>query len=246
MPEYNHYTLRTIKLLKFFLVLVLVVITILLFIYFPKSTLNTEHKRNNISRYPYPEPEHKIRKFSFDSVFGGRKILSIEADLFSINKKKLGFLRFGLMDVAMFKNANVQIFGSSKKTDTHEKQQNRFKSLIFNDIFSKDTLPAFLTKRIFSVRMEPVCIKFYDDNVIITEISSNSATIRLKKQDILFKGHVRVVSESKSLTTSQLRLLPEKAIIEINQHYILKTIEEQIEGHKLTTDIFLNSMEQQN
>ena len=220
--------------------------SILIFSFYHKRTSNIEHKPNNASGYRYPESQHEITRFYFNSIVNGRKILSIEADRFSINKKKLGFLSFGLMDVAMFKNATIQIFGKNIEAKHHTGQQNQPQSVTFNDILQKDAFHAFSTKRVLSVEMEPVCIKLHDDTAVVTEITANSATIRLKNRDILFKGHVRVISGPKLLTTSQLKLFPENSIIETDRHYILKTNEKQIEGQQLTTDIFLKTVMHQN
>jgi lipopolysaccharide assembly outer membrane protein LptD (OstA) len=104
----------------------------------------------------------------------------------------------------------------------------------------KDALPSFSTKRIFSIIIEPVCLNLQDENSLLTQITSNSAIIRLTKQNILFKGGVQVVSGDKSLITERLNLFTENSVMKADRHFILKTSEKKIEGNHITVDMFLN------
>ncbi len=111
--------------------------------------------------------------------------------------------------------------------------------MTFKGVFSKDVLPSFKAKKISSIVMEPVCVELHDEKTVVTQISADWATIRLKRRDILFKGDVKVVSGPRVLTTSRLSLFPENAIIRCDQHFILKTPEKELKGERLTSDIFL-------
>jgi len=214
-----------------------------------------EDNHKNISHYKQRHrPRHEIRGFSFNSSQDGRKVISIKADRFSIKKKKLGFLSFGLMNEARFDNAIIHIYGrdetevGGRRSEVGKRQKSELarrqsgggqKNLTFKGIFSKDSLPSFQVKRISSIVMEPVCLELHDEQSSVTRISAASAVIRLKKRYILFKGNVRVVSGSRVLTTSRLSLFPENAVIRCDQHFTLKTPEKELKGDRLTSDIFL-------
>lgn len=187
-------------------------------------------------------PRHEIRGFRFYSTSDGKKIISIKADSFSIQKKKLGFFRFGLMNEARLENAFIHMYGRGRKPDESDNNLKPWEYLTFNNVFSRDALPSSRIKRISSIVMEPVHIELHDEQSVVTKISAASAAIRLKKRDIFFKGDVTVVSGSRLLTTDQLSMLPEKAVMKTDRHFILKTPEKQWEGHRLTTDIFLRSL----
>jgi len=161
-------------------------------------------------------------------------MLSIKADNFTIEKKKVGFFRLGFINVAVFENAVIDIYLKRKLSDN--------RSNFIRDAFPslKEALPSFSTKRISSITLKPVCLKLLDGNALFTQITSKVAIIRLKKHNILFKGNVQVVSGDKRLYTECLTFLPEESIMKTEQHFILKTSQKNLEGKKLTVDIFLN------
>jgi hypothetical protein len=177
----------------------------------------------------------EFRGFRYDGNLGGKRVISIKADRFSIEKKKLGFLRFGLMNVALFENAFIRIYGD-KPDESHENSKQK---LSFKGSFSKETLPSFPVKRISSIVMEPIDVELHDEHSAVTRISAASATLGLRKRIIVFKGDVRVVSEDRVLTADRLNLLLETAVIKTGGNFLLKAPGKQREGHRLTTDIFL-------
>ena len=194
----------------------------------------------DVSSYRHLGPRHDIRGFRFDSNYEGRKVLSIKADRFSIQKKKLGFFRFGLMNEARLENALVRIYGKAGKGEAAASQD-----LTFDDAFLGETIPSFSVKRVSSVVLEPINVELHNDDSVVTRISAASAAIRLAKRDILFKGGVKVVSGSRVLKTDQLSIEPENALMKTDRHFILESPEEKWEGQKLTTDLFLRFITQQ-
>ena len=226
------------KTLKTFLGMVVLIClaSLIIFYFYLQRASNVNNHRKDISHYRHSRPRHVIQGFRFDSNNGGKRVISIKADRFSIQNKKLGFFRLGLMNEAIFENAFIHLYGRGRLS---KDKSDDWQDLTFKDVFSRETLPSFPIKRISSIMMEPVCLKLHDEQFVVTQISASSASIRLKKRDILFKGDVRVVSGSRVLTTDRLRMLPDKAVIKIDRQFILKTPEKQWEGSHLTTDIFL-------
>jgi hypothetical protein len=176
----------------------------------------------------------QIKGFKFDSFDDGKNILSIKTDKFTVEKKKLGFFRFGLINVAIFKNAKIDVYLKRSVSSNDD-------SFISEALPSlKDALPSFSIKRISSIIIEPICLNFRDGNHLLTQITSNSAIIGLTKQNILFKGGVHVVSGNRSLTTEGLNFFSEKSVMKINRHFILQKPEKKIEGNTITLDMYLN------
>lgn len=224
-----------LRLYRFFLLLLVCLVVVgLIFLLLRQRTLTTHNNAPEVPSQRHSQYRLKIKGVQFDSLHNGEKILSIKADNFTIEKKKLGFFRLGLINVAIFENAVIDIYFKRKLSDNG------------SDFISEalpslsDALPSFSTKRISSIIIEPVCLNLRDENSLLTQITSKSAIIRLKKHNIIFKGDVQVVSDNKSLSTERLTLLPEKSIMKTEGHFILKTSQKKPEGEQLTVDIFLN------
>lgn len=207
-------------------------------LYYHQSASNTENVREGVSIYRQARLRHEIQGFRFDSNSDGKRVILIKADRFGIQNKKVGFFRFGLMNEAILENAVVDLYGWCKQSE--DNKSDNWRDSIFNDVFSKETFLFFSVKRISSVLMEPVCVNFHREDLVVTEISASRAVVRLRKRDILFKGAVKVVSGSRVLTTDYLRMLLDKAVIKIDRQFIMKAPGQQWEGRHLTTDIFLN------
>ena len=208
--------------------------------YYNHYSSNNENNRKDISRYPFPKSRHIIKGLHFDGWHEGKKVITIEADKFSVEKKKLGFFRFGLMNVARFENAFIHIFGKGLLAGHGTDKPHQ--DLTFKDIFSKETLPALPIKKVFSVEIRPVCVELHDEKSVVMKISADFASIRIKKRDIFFKGHVRVESGPNSLTTDTLSFDPDTAVIKTNDHFILKSPEKQEKGNRLKADLFLRQI----
>ena len=187
-----------------------------------------------------------IRGFSYDADYKGKRAISIKADRFSIQKKKLGFFRFGLMNEARFENAIIHIYGrgrfSGNSRGGSHKNVKLEQNLTFKDAFSRESLPSSPIKRISSIVMEPVYVALHDEQSVVTKISASWASIRLKQRDILFKGNVRVASGPRVLKTARLSMLPEKGVMKTNRGFLLRTPGKELKGNLLSTDIFLNPL----
>lgn len=221
------------------------------FFYFHYRASNSGQDSREASFRRYPKPRLEIKGFRYEGNHDGQKVISIRADKFSIQKKKLGFFRFGLMNEARLANAYIHLYGRSGQTENSEvggrsgqteKRSDGYglqRNLTFKGIFSKDVFPSFPVKKISSIVMQPVCLELHDEKTVVAKISADSAAIRLKRRDILFQGNVKVVSGTRVLNTDRLSLRPESAVIQTNRPFMLKTPEKQYEGQGLITDIFL-------
>ncbi len=101
------------------------------FVYY--SNKNRVDQREVAEKASLPRRNHAIRHefkgFQYTGSYEGRKIISIQADKFNIQKKKYGFFRFALVNEARLENAVIHLYGSrtehtSEKTDTIKKISN--------------------------------------------------------------------------------------------------------------------------
>jgi hypothetical protein len=181
----------------------------------------------------------KVEGFRFDSIKDGEKIFSIKADNFTIEKKKLGFLRLGLINTAVLNNAVLDIYLNENNTKSSENGSDFFKSSLPS---LSESLPSLPTKRISSVRIEPMCLNLWGEKYLITQITSKIAIIGFKKQNILFEGNVQVTSGDKLLSANRLKFSPENSLMKTEGHFIFKTGQKMIEGERISVDFFLNIM----
>ncbi len=195
----------------------------------------------------HPEPRHKIDGFGYQGSSNGQTVISIKADRFSLQKKKIGFFRFGLLNEARLDNAVVHIYGNVRPAqDTADGLPNKpGRILTFNNLFRKDFIKESMfglpLKRISAILMQPAKVVLHDEQSVVTRITASSAVIRLKQRDIIFKGNVKAVSGSAVLTTDRLIMIPESAILKTGGSFVLQTPVMKKEGRQLTTDIFLSS-----
>lgn len=204
---------------------VVVVVGGMTFVHYQHRFSKRQVVHQDISHYKHSGDRVKIRGFQYDGHYEGKRIISIKGDQFTIEKKKLSFFRLGLTNVARFKGAVIDIYGTGRMS--------------LEKAFTKEALSSFPAKRISSIVIEAVKLNLHNEKFLVTQISASSATIRFKKRDILFEGNVKVVSGPKSLETARLMLLPESAVIKTDRHFVLKTPERQFDGEHLTTDMFL-------
>lgn len=231
--------MRTLKLSRFCLVSILVLCmggTTLLFVQKRASIFSHAHP-SEVSSQSHSNYRLKVEGFCFDSFKDGDKVFSIKAENFTIEKKKLGFLRLGLINTAVFNNAVLDIY----LTENNAKSSDSGSDLVKASLPSlSKSLPTLPTKRISSIRIEPMCLNLWDEKTLFTQITSKIAIIGFKKQNIIFEGNVQVVSGDKHLSANRLKFYPENYLMETEGHFIFKTDQKRIEGEQLSVDLFLN------
>jgi hypothetical protein len=234
------------KKLYFFSIFILI-IGVMAFIVYRYNASRPKAVTENVVLSPR-KSRVQIRGFEFNGYNEGEKVISIRADRFTVEKKKIGFLTTSLFNVANLKNTVIDIYGqgsvSEKGIATGLKEQ--ISGVTFKDTFSKDALPAFPGKSIASISMQPVSVNLYIGELPITRISASSAGIRMKQRDIVFQGDVKVISGEKTLMTDRLTFSADKATINIDSHFVLNMTEGQLEGERLSADIFLMSIDRCN
>ena len=175
------------------------------------------HIKNNISAVG---PSMAIRGFTFNGYDEGRRTLSIRADSFIVDKKKIGFFRCGLMNTAKLNNAVIDIYASeaaASHSDPHKNTLNSTTQKIvrridFPDLLIPDNLKSITKKRITAIEMSPVTIRIHDKKGVISSVCSKYAKISLKDQDIKFDTNVRVTAGSRILTTKHLAFIPKRSV----------------------------------
>ena len=149
---------------------------VMAFLYYQYRTSNHLRTPQEISHRRYRQHRLKIRGFEFDGIYEGKKVLSIKADKFTIEKRKLGFFRLGLMNVARFENGVIDIYGErehsaddaapkspGQRTDRFQINSKLSQGMTFKDVFRKESLPSVPIRRISSIMSEPISLNMHDE-----------------------------------------------------------------------------------
>jgi len=203
------------------------------------------HIKSNLSAVG---PRLAIRGFTFDGYHEGRRTLSIKADSFVVDKKKIGFFRCGLMNTANLNNGVIDIYAAeitashsdSNKNALNSTMQKIVKRIDFPDSLMPDNLKSITKKRITGIEMSPVTIRIHDKKGVISSVCSKYAKISLKdqdiKQDIKFDTNVRVTAGFTTLTTRHLAFIPKRSFFRTDHPFILKTDKRELKGNYLEID----------
>jgi len=242
MVNFNPFSRRALKMLLAVIVCAGFVAIVLIFYYHqtPSQIINTGTKR-----YSRSTPLYSMRGFTYTGTYDGKKVIWFRADRLVIDKQKIGFLKFALLNRVHFENTSIKLFGQPRvhTAKAGEKGSSSLPDWTFENTFTKESLPSLPVKRIAAIEFEPITVELYNDDILLTRISARMAKVRIRKRTIHFEGGVQVVSGEKILRTSRLTLLPEKEMVKIKGHYTLKAFGKEFEGYDLTTDFLLENNE---
>ena len=116
-----------------------------IFLSYYGDSSNRVDNRQEVSHYRHPKLRAEIKGFRFDGIREGKKTISIKADSFRVEKKKLGFFRFGLMNEARLENAAIDIYGQGGVPEEGSEQLysnvKHRDDLTFGDV-SSEALPS--------------------------------------------------------------------------------------------------------
>jgi len=240
------------------------------FFYVNKSTQSL--KKEEVLDDKYPRPKYEFTGMNYGFTYKGEKAISIEAARLRVQKMKIGFFRFGLINEARFDNATIRIYRrqydkqepSGKENVIQGKnignyQYNKPESAgnenvmqgkniggyhfpDFKEVFKDSQFIPIKKEMYSSVIMSPVCLEIYDDDKIVTEITAGFCKIKAIDMIMEFSGNVRVKSGEKVLMTSKLKATLKKGEITTNDQYQLQTLGKTINGKNITTDIYLKQV----
>ena len=239
---------------------VLIIISFLTFLSI--SIFFVAHERSKSSStekntfLPIKIKEPFIRGFQYSGFLGGRKTITIKAAKFSIQKKKFGLFKLSPLKIAMFRGAEIDLFGETvqqvkgrsqlwKASMDKENSPPTKNEISFKRAISRETLPSAMLKGGVSAICKPVKINLYVDDALLTKIQADKAIVDPRKRRMILRHSIQVTSGSSHLVTDRLTIYPEAGLFEVENNYVLKTQEEAIRGEKLTTDFSLRKVNMQ-
>lgn len=201
----------------------------------PSRQANQTNEQTKPSHYIPSKPRVEIIGLNYDLNFKGETKLQLKADRFLIRKKKLGLIRFGLAQEALFENAEVSFFVKKKLPSL----QGVSNFSLIDILASPDNN---YSNRLVSLVMAPVSIFFYDENYKVSQIHAKSASFNMIKKEFVFLGNVRMEAGGKNIKTNKLIFNPEKEEIYIPGNSLLEIQGAKKARESIISDVFLNSL----
>ena len=162
---------------------------------------------------------HSIEGFRYSASHEGRPVLQFSSDLFEIHKKKIGILRFGLLNEAVFSNARIKLFDLEKIEATiardadhplsHEVERRADAAPApapnsFDHAFRPDLIAFIKNKRIVTAIFEPVQLELFAKGRKQIAIRAEKAVLNLKTREMEFTGNVQWGALSNKILTDRL------------------------------------------
>jgi len=183
------------------------------------------------SQGSFSKPFHDIKRFNYTRTVHGQAVFSIQADRFKIEKAKLGLFRFAFMKQVVFNNARIKII--------HPGGQNK-DSLM--SVFHGRLLSDFNTKASVNMVFKPIEVRVMSEaGKLLTKITSDSALLDTKKQQLSFKDNVKIKSGSNLILSQTFKVFLKSGNAVAQEGYHLITPEKNRTGSRLLTDIFLTT-----
>lgn len=183
----------------------------------------------------------------FTGYRGGRPVIRIQADRLTLEKKKVGLFRIGLLHEARLQNAWIRydVGGTPPEgagiVTTQEILEERIGCL--QGLLKEASFPQFRGKRITSFVIEPVRIELHEGESVLSGISADKAVVDMKTDSILFEGNVLVEAGRRRIRAGTARLRPKAGALRIDGPYELNLPGDYHRGENLTTDILLKDFE---
>jgi hypothetical protein len=124
----------------------------------------------------------QITGCQFDGHRGGKRVITIKADQFTIEKGKMGPLRVSLWNVAKLKNGIIHLYGSSSTSSEVSSSKTGFEQslgegeerlavrrLELGDVFNKESILSFGVKKVSSIISEPIQLILHDEASVVSD-----------------------------------------------------------------------------
>jgi hypothetical protein len=186
----------------------------------------------------YPGPRHQIHGFRYESNIDGKKRLSLKASKVSLQKKKIGFFRFGLMNELRIDDALFTLYGFFGQDSEQIKDIAEIQAI---ETAVANILPQGQAKSLASLVIEPIVIEFHSlgPRHLVSQLQASRTVIQPSTRRISFEGKVVLEAGDKILETDTLYLDTETNQLQSKDHYVMRSSLNRCTGNGLVTDFLL-------
>jgi len=182
-----------------------------------------------------------LEKFSISEDYKGKKVFSLSADSFKTQRLKFGFFRIGLFKEASLKNLAISFYSYRVSQKDSGGSSFPFEILDFENVL-KDNFIKKQLRNVVRFRISKVRMDIFHEDKRLSSITSEEAYLNLRSRDILFKGGVEIITDSKRLTCPKITYLRSKKVFRATCGFTLKTKKEITRGGWLETDYRLENI----
>ena len=180
----------------------------------------------------FSKPFHDIAEFRYTRSKNTRRMYSIQADRFRVQKKKMGLMRFALIKEIIVDNAEIDFYKPSDQKINFQ--------ILTQDLKDSKTTGGMIPKSTGKVIFSPVILQILSqEGQVLSRICAGSATFNLKNKQIVFDRNVQIHSGNRILNAASLTVISKEGQLIARQNVILKTPSRTITRDVLETDMFL-------
>ena len=184
-----------------------------------------------VQKFTHKHGDVHIKGFHFTQAESKKKLYSITADSFSICRGELGFFSLGLFKIVKMENVKVDIYKDENKKEVPFDLAN-FLPKIHGKSFIK-------SKKIKGIYIKDITIRIYNDNELLSCISSKEARIDPLTKGIIFKGNAKIISQGRVLEAEGFVWLPKRHMFKTDGACKFISEKGTIKGRKLEFDPLL-------
>ncbi|BBO71364.1 hypothetical protein DSCA_52940 [Desulfosarcina alkanivorans] len=194
-----------------------------------------------------------IKGFRFSANRDGRPSLAIRADRFELKKKKVGMLRFGLLNEALFRNARIDLYGyqtasvdsRSGQTQSAQQKDSPFPlngAFSFTETLDAESLTAIPMKKVSALRFTPIALRLHVDGRLKVAVTADRASVKPQTRELAFKGNVRWTCGPVTLSADHLLASLEENVLRVPRSYHMDNHGTVTSGRGLRCDLMLNDI----
>lgn len=189
-----------------------------------------------------PTPRHQMTGVTYSTTLDGNALFSLQADRIELRKKRIGFLRIGLMHEAAITNGIINIHATDETvlSSSNEADRNGKGRQLLSEEIRHSLLPPMPAKRIVTVACRPATLIIHHGDGTTIEITSRQALIGNTDNSILFTGNATARHDNRTLTAEQLYFSLKNKMLQARGGARLHMEDKIVENKTLTVDFSLN------
>jgi hypothetical protein len=195
-----------------------------------------------------------IKGFRFSANRFGRPSLAIRSDRFELKKKKVGMLRFGLLNEALFLNAQIDLYGyqsASVDSLSHQPQSAQLnvspspwsETYSFKETLDADSLKSLPMKKVAAIRFTPINLRLHVDGQLKASVAADRASIKPKTRELAFNGNVRWTCGPMTILADHLLASLEENTLRVPRSYHIDNHGRVTAGRDLRCDLLLHDID---
>ncbi len=186
--------------------------------------------------YQFAKPSHQIKQFKYTGHLNSRRLITIQSAILTIRKKKLGFVRIGLLQTIELVNADITLYTYPEKDTQEMPDMDSLKTM-----FKTKSNPIQSFGNVSGVDLFPVTVTLLSDNQRMASLSAGACSLSFSETQAIFTHNVVLTSGKNQLKVDRLFLNTENGMLK-GENFIFDTPGRTRSGQWITADILLEKV----